>query len=56
MATNQRTQILLSEINGTSYSYADIAVAMCVSVNNVRNYIHAARVALRKMLGRWQMN
>ena len=34
------------------YSYADIAVAMCVSVDNVRNYIHAARVALRKMLGR----
>ncbi len=34
------------------YSYADIAVAMSVSVNNVRNYIHAARVALRKMLGR----
>ena len=34
------------------YSYADIAVAMCVSVNNVRNYIHAARVALREMLGR----
>ena len=35
------------------YSYADIAVAMCVSVDNVRNYIHAAGVALRKMLGRY---
>ena len=35
------------------HSYADIAVAMSVSVDNVRNYIHAARVALRKMLGRW---
>ena len=34
------------------HSYADIAVAMSVSVDNVRNYIHAARVALRKMLGR----
>ena len=34
------------------YSYADIAAAMSVSVDNVRNYIHAARVALRKMLGR----
>ena len=33
------------------YSYADIAAAMSVSVDNVRNYIHAARVALRKMLG-----
>ena len=33
------------------YSYADIATAMCVSVDNVRNYIHSARVALRKMLG-----
>ena len=34
------------------YSYADIAAVMSVSVDNVRNYIHAARVALRKMLGR----
>ena len=32
------------------YSYADIAVAMSVSVDNVRNFIHLARVALRKML------
>ena len=32
------------------HSYANIAVEMCVSVDNVRNYIHAARVALRKML------
>lgn len=34
------------------HSYADIATAMSVSVDNVRNYIHSARVALRKMLGR----
>ena len=34
------------------HSYADIATAMSVSVDNVRNYIHSARVTLRRMLGR----
>lgn len=32
------------------YTYADIACKMSVSVDNVRNYLHAARLLLRKML------
>lgn len=32
------------------HSYADIAAKMSVSVDNVRNYIHSARVTLRRML------